>query len=338
MRIAEINDVAYVASELATGLRARGHEVTVIQPRLFGSNLAGTVKPVVGPIRAAEWLQIIREVHAGRYDVVHIHYAYLGMVGVLGRFPYVLHCHGSDVRETTTGTRPMVNAALDHASHVFYATPDLARCVLPRRPDAEFCPNPVDTAIFRPEAPARESRDVYIACSLTAIKGAIRIYRACKRLARSRPDIRFTAIAGGEYTSAFRELPNVTLLPSQPRTNLPRIIDRHGVVVGQMLLGAAGMAELEAMACARPVVSWFAYGRAYPEPPPLVRVVDGVEIAAEIGRLVDDADLRERLGEESRRWIERYHQLDAITARVEAVLTDVADGRVARPSQAGAAS
>ena len=112
MRIAEINDIASVASDLAAGLRARGHEVTLIRPRLVGGGLPWMVKPVVGPVRAVEWAQIIREVHEGHFDMVHIHYAYLGMLGVLGKFPYILHCHGSDVREITLRQPFMTGAAL----------------------------------------------------------------------------------------------------------------------------------------------------------------------------------------------------------------------------------
>ena len=320
MRIAEINDVASVASALAQGLRLRGHDVTVIRPKLVGGGLHWAVKPVISPVRAIEWAQIIRTIHAGDFDAVHIHYAYLGMLGVLGKFPYILHCHGSDVREITPFTRPMVATALKHAAHVFYATPDLADFVTAWRPDAEFLPNPVDSGQFRPIAPSRESKEVFVACSLNDIKGAGRILTACQRIAEVRPDIRITAYAGGDYTEAFRKLPNVRLIPHQPRENLPAIIGRHGVVIGQVLLGVVGMAELEAMACARPVVCWYTYNDTYAERPPFVRAVDGYDIAQSVMRLVDDADARQALGDEGRAWVERYHSVDATARRVEEVL------------------
>lgn len=324
MRIAEINDIASVASDLAAGLGRRGHDVTLIRPKLIGGGLPWMVKPVVGPVRAVEWAQIIRQVREGDYDAVHIHYAYLGMLGVLGKFPYLLHCHGSDVREITPFTRPMVDRALHGAAKVFYATPDLASFVLARRPDAEFLPNPVDSVTFAPGAPASESSDVFICCALTDIKGAPRLLKACQRLADERPDIRITAIAGGDYTRRFQELPNIRLIPHQRRQDLPGVIAAHGVVVGQVLLGVVGMAELEAMACARPVVSWYRYDRAYPEPPPFVRAVDGVDIAEAVIRLVDDAAERQAIGDEGRAWVQRHHNVDEIAARVEAAALDVA--------------
>lgn len=317
MRIAEINDIASVASGLADGLSARGHEVTVIRPRLVGGSLPWMVKPVVGPVRAIEWAQIIREIHNGHYDAVHIHYAYLGMLGLLGKFPFLLHCHGSDVREITPFTRPMIERSLRAADTVYYATPDLASYVLARRADAQFLPNPVDTDQFRPLRPARDSRKVFIACALTDIKGAPRLLDACRRLARERPDIQFTAVGGGDYTSEFQLLPNVRLIPHMPRQRIPAVIADHGLVVGQVLLGAIGMAELESMACARPVIAWYTYNRAYDESPPLIRAVDGYDIAAAVARFVDDADERESVGAASREWVQRFHGLASIARTVE---------------------
>ncbi|MGH2633685.1 MAG: glycosyltransferase family 4 protein, partial [Tepidiformaceae bacterium] len=255
MRIAEINDVASVASELTAGLRARGHDVTLFQPRLVGGQLPGLIKPAVVPLRAFEWGQLVRRVRAGHFDVLHIHYAYIGMVGVLAGVPYILHCHGSDVWGLTPVTRWPATRALRGAAHVFYSTPDLAMHTLRHRADAEFLPNPIDWHTFEPARPAQESRDVYVACALDDLKGGPRILDACDRLAQTRPDIHVTVTARGNYLRDFGALPNVTVIAAQPRSALPGVISRHGVVIGQLNLGAAGMAELEAMSCARPVVA-----------------------------------------------------------------------------------
>ena len=317
MRICEINDIASVASELARGLEERGHEVPLIQPDLVGGSLPKALKPLVAPARAVEWARIARWVSAGHFDAVHIHYAYLGMIGVLGRFPYILHCHGSDVRDMARYSRPMVERALTGATHVYYSTPDLAQYILPIRPDAEFLPNPIDTETFRPLSDASESTGVLICCALAEVKGADLILEACQRLADERPDIRITAIEGGEYTEAFRALPNVTMISHQDRGDLPAIIGRHGIVIGQVRLGAVGMAELEAMACGRPVVAWFNENSSYDIPPPFLNARDPEAIAGAVKRLVDAPVAREVMGAAGREWVIEHHALDLITERVE---------------------
>jgi glycosyltransferase involved in cell wall biosynthesis len=326
MRIAEINDIASVASEIGAGLRARGHEVELFHPRLVGAGLHPQVKPVTAPIRALDWVDMIRRIRGGNFDLVHIHYAYLGNVGSLGRFPYILHCHGTDLRGATTVTRPLVRRALLGAKHVFYSTPDLAPYVARVREDGEFLPNPIDVAQFRPLVSASERAGVLICCGLTEVKGAGRLLKACRHLADKRPDIRVTAIGGGEYTAAFQALPNVTVVAHQPRWKLPALINQHGVVVGQVKIGSAGMAELEAMACGRPVITWFNEIRAYDTPPPYVTAVDAVEIAAAIEDLVDNPARRDAIGSAGREWVLAHHGLASVVDRVEVVAEAIIAG------------
>lgn len=327
MRIAEINDIASVASEIAAGLRERGHEVTLLQPRLVGANLHPLVKPIIGPARAIDWLDLIHTMRRDKFDLAHIHYAYLGNVGRLGGFPYILHCHGTDMRGSTVFTRPLIRNALRGARHVFFSTPDLAHYVRPIRPDAEFLPNPIDSDTFRPECLPSQHKSVYICCALTEIKGAPRLLSACRRLAEERPDIRFTAHAGGPYTADFAALPNVTILRRQPRWKLPGIINQHGAVLGWVRLGIAGMAELEAMACGRPVITWFNQMHAYSEEPPFVTAVDGIDIANAVTNLVDNPEMRDLIGAKSRDWVRRFHSLEAATSRVEEVALAIANGQ-----------
>ena len=79
------------------------------------------------------------------------------------------------------------------------------------------------------------------------------------------------------------------------------------------------MAELEAMACGRPVVTWFNQMGAYPEEPPFVTAVDGIDIANAVEQLVDSPEMRDLIGAKSRDWVHRHHFLDGATSRVEEV-------------------
>jgi glycosyltransferase involved in cell wall biosynthesis len=291
------------------------------------------VKPVTAPVRALDWLDIIRRVRAGKYDLAHIHYAYLGNLGWLGHIPYLLHCHGTDLRGQTAFTRPLIRTALRHARHVFYATPDLWEYLRDIRPDAEFLPNPIDLERFASSGPPSGRRGVFVCCALTEIKGAGAILEACRLLAAKRPDIHITAYRAGEYAPRFEALPNVTLIARQPRWKLPALINQHAVVAGQMKLGAAGMAELEAMACGRPVVTWFNEPAAYPEPPPFVSVATAEEMASALERLVDDLAGRDATGAAGRAWVQTYHALDRIAARVEAVARAIVAGDPVPPAR-----
>jgi glycosyltransferase involved in cell wall biosynthesis len=167
---------------------------------------------------------------------------------------------------------------------------------------------------------------VLICCGLTEVKGAGRLLKACQQLAKERPDIQITAIGGGEYTSAFQALPNVTVVAHQPRWKLPSLINEHGIVLGQVKLGSAGMAELEAMACGRPVVTWFNEIRAYSARPPFATAVDAIEIANAVKALADSAEMRDLLGGKGREWVVEHHGLERVVDRVEAVAHAVIAG------------
>ena len=325
MRIAEVNDIASVAVGFTAGLTALGHDATFIQPRLYGARLPGAVKPVVLPIRIVEWLGDARRLRRERYDVAHIHYAYMGVVGRLARIPYVLHCHGTDLRDLANPLRrPIIVAALKGAERVLYATPDLKELIVPYRADAEFMPNPVDTDEFAPRPEEPDEPDIYICCALTPKKGVENILATCRQLAEERPDIRITAVAGGPHRDAFARLPNVLLIARQPRFKLPGFIARHKVVLGQIHHGAIGQAEVESMSCGRPVVANFSHDAAYDEAPPLVKVSNAAEAVRALSELVDDADRRLDLSQHSRAWILANHNLATIAKHVEAVLYDAA--------------
>ncbi len=323
MRIAQVNDVASVASELTAALRERGHEVALLQPRLWGGGLDDRWKPLAAPVRAAEIAALAARLQRGGYDLAHIHYAYLGLVGRLARIPYVLHAHGDDVRAIGPLRRAITRPALRAAAHVFYATPELAR----DRPDAEFLPNPVDTDAFSPAPEPADGEEIYIACWLEENKGVAHLHEACSALLVRCPEARVTAVARGSWVDAFAALPNVVLVAPQPRWKLPALIARHKVVLGQVRDGAVGMAEIEAMACGRPLVARFRYGDAYPEPPPIVDAADGVAIADAVAELLAAPAARADLGGRTRAWAVRYHAREVAAARVEAVYKAVLAGR-----------
>ena len=320
MRFVQVNDIASVASELAVALRKRGHHVDLLYPKLHGAGLPPPAKLVVAPLRFIDWVRLAWRLRRGKYDAVHIHYAYLGIVGLLARVPYVLHCHGDDVRDVERRIwAPMIRMAIRRARFVYYSTPDLREPLLKIRPDVEFLPNPIDIDAFTPRPLPEDAADVFVACALAENKGVANILAAVRRLAETSPKVRVTAVAGGSGTAEANDLPNVLLLMHQPRGKLPLLMSRHRVIVGQVHQGAVGMVELEALACGRPVVTWFTYNEAYPEPAPFVQALEGGDIAATIERLLGDPAEAARIGAAGREWVVRHHNADEIAGRIEAL-------------------
>ncbi len=336
MRFAQVNDVASVASELAAGLRALGHEVTLFQPRLYGASLPPLLKLAVVPLRLLDWLRLAWQLRRGRYDAVHIHYAYLGLVGLLAGVPYVLHCHGDDVRDLARRPwRAFIRLAMRRAAHVYYSTPDLAPWCLAVRPDAEFLPNPVDLGTFRPAPLPPDARDVFVVCALADNKGGRKILAALEELSRRRPRLRVTAVAGGELTRRFEQLPTVVLLLRQPRERLPALMARHRVLIGQVHEGAIGMVELEGMACARPVIASFRFADVYGAEAPVVHAESPAQVVEAAERLLDDPVLAGAVGAASRRWVEEHHDAVRVARRVEAWHRARIDRRAGRGSVEG---
>lgn len=319
MRFVQVNDIASVASELAVALRKRGHEVDLLYPRLYGAHLPPLGKLAVAPLRFVDWARLAWKLRRGNYDAVHIHYGYLGIVGLLAGVPYVLHCHGDDVRDVSRRVwAPVIKLAIRRAKHVYYSTPDLREELVRIRPDCEFLPNPIDTETFRPTAVPEDADAVMVACALNENKGVANLLESFRVLGQRRPDLLIHALAGGTGSPEADAMPNVVLLMHQPRGKLPALIERHRIIVGQVHKGAVGMVELEAMACGRPVISWFTYQDFYPEPAPFVQAHSGEEIACAVERLLDDPAECARIAEAGHAWVERNHSAAAMAERIEA--------------------
>ncbi|MCX8007092.1 MAG: glycosyltransferase [Coriobacteriia bacterium] len=97
-------------------------------------------------------------------------------------------------------------------------------------------------------------------------------------------------------------------LEGVPRREALATMMQADVVVDQVVLGDYGMAAIEAMALAKPVVAWVkpAIRVLYPPDLPVVdaRVEDLPQV---LHRLLTDPELRTTIGTQGRRFVERYH-------------------------------
>lgn len=311
VRVLHVNDVAAVGSTLVRALRQLGHDAQLRRLRILAGGAPTAVKLAALPLRVAELLDVERQIRLGGFDLVHFHYAYVGILGALGRHRYVLHAHGTDVRDALHDPirAPFARAALTHARAVLVATPDLLAIARRIRPDARFLPNPIDVERFRPAPRATDGRiRVLLISDAHPLKGVDVAARACDTL-RTMANVEVHAIArSGRDERHYRSLGIDRSVPAVPHEAMPDLINAFDIVVGRLGLGSLGLNELESMSCGRPVICEFRYPEAYASPPPVTNVAGEGALREALLRLVASATERRELGERARAWIEREHE------------------------------
>jgi glycosyltransferase involved in cell wall biosynthesis len=251
-------------------------------------------------------------------SVVHIHYATQGVIALAAGRPYVIHCHGSDVRGARPGSlRGRILAPiLRRAALVLYATPDLAADVRRFRNDAVFLPNPIDTGAFTPGGAA--TRDVLLATSLDQVKGSRQAIDALDLLLAERPQTTVTVVAAGPMRHEARAVlgGRVRFVAPVAHETMPDLLRDHRVAVGQFRLGILSQLELEALACGIPMVTGFHHAEAYPDPPPIVGADVAADIAARVKQLLGDEVGRSERGSSARAWVLANHDFDRVSERL----------------------
>ena len=179
MRVIHLNDVANTGKNFVRGLNTLGAMAELYPLKLQGAKGAARLdtwaKIMALPWRVKElWLfnHYIKE----KFDIVHIHYGYLGVTALVGGYPYFLNVHGGDLYQNLNRIvlRELTVLSIKRAYHVYYSTPDLYyRHGLNKiRADAAFIPNPVDTELFCPGGNgARRITKVLIIQRLDEVKG-----------------------------------------------------------------------------------------------------------------------------------------------------------------------
>lgn len=326
MRVAHVNDVASVGSTLVTSLIEAGVDARLVHPPEPGASWSHPAKLLTYPLRLAALLAWTARLRGQGDDLVHIHYARSGVVGLAVGKPFIVHCHGSDIRGVRPGTawgRELARP-LREASRVYYATPDLEPWVRAFRRDAEFLPNPIVPATWAIE-PEGTRRDVLVGVRLTEGKGAQRIEQVVRALVRRRPETSITVVAQGPGAAAITASAGdrVQVIDPVPHEGMPRLFAAHRIAIGQMRLGAIGNYELEALAAGLPVVASFTFESAYPSTPPVIGTDDPDAAADVVAALLDDEDRRRGLGASGRSWVAANHGDAAVAARLASAYAEV---------------
>ncbi len=182
--------------------------------------------------------------HVKEYDLVHGHYALTKPV--IGAYrsakrngiPFVLHCHGSDIRSITSrGAMKLplkyrlVSGRLRKKAHrVILSTPDL-----PEWSHGTYLPNPVDVEMFRPTGREKCGR-ILLLGRFTTQGGILELIS---------PEKSYDCLNWGEDISFPN---NVRKLPFTPHEKLPELLNRYHEMIGA-LVDPVSLARLEAMAC-----------------------------------------------------------------------------------------
>ncbi|HYL41638.1 MAG TPA: glycosyltransferase family 4 protein [Candidatus Binatus sp.] len=318
--MAHVNDLAFVGSTLVRTQRSLGVDATLVLPWRPGARLRYPWKAAALPFRAAAIVGAGLRLRAMAPDLGHVHYARLGMLGWLSGRPFVVHCHGTDVRGVRPGTPwgREVAPILRAARAVYYATPDLGPDVHAFRHDAVFIPNPIDLPPERAVDPA-PSVDLLVGARLEPIKGVDTIAEIVGRVLGARPDTSITILDQGpdvaKVVAAAGERGH--LIAPVPHDEVPALVRRHRLVIGQVRVGALGNFELEALAAGRPVAASFRHPEAYDVAPPVVDGGSAADVADRIVGLLDDEPARAELGALGRRWVHGHH--DPLTIATDLV-------------------
>jgi glycosyltransferase involved in cell wall biosynthesis len=317
LRIVQVNDVAHVASALARGLRSAGQEARFIELAKYGARWPFPWKLAALPPRLAAMTLLALRLRLEAPDVIHIHYASQAILGLLTGLPYVVHCHGTDVRSTVPQSRwgRAIAPGLLHAAGVLYSTPDLAPWVRGFRPDARFLPSPVDTDMFHPGGEGAMA-EVLISTRLDPVKGPDVIIETVRQIRAIRPATTFTLVDHGSAIAELRAAIGgaARIVPPVPHDRMPELLRGHQVFLGQFGLGTVGQAEFEALACGLPVVANLSDPHAVEVRPPIVSSSNATEAASAVAELLDDPDRRSELSVASRMWTMQQRSLPVVVA------------------------
>ncbi|HZD60032.1 MAG TPA: glycosyltransferase family 4 protein [Anaerolineae bacterium] len=318
MKVLHVNNVANVPDGLVKGLRKIGVDATLYQP-YTGINKPGRLSKLqVVTNRIADARALAAQISREQYDIVHIHYAYFGMLGVLGGYPYWLHCHGTDIRRNLYhhAYRKITTMSLDRADRVLYSTPDLKPHAEKARADAVFLPNPIRTEMFEPKGFEGTEDKILLISRIDRVKGVDVAFSALEKLKKNNPTLQIDAFAWGPDLERFKGCGFVNFLPKVPYEDIASLLPNYRIIIGQFELGIMGMSEMEAMACARPVVCHFEYQDWYAEAPPLVLARDEDEIIMRVEELLANLKLCEEVGFAGREWVVKYHDYISVAERL----------------------
>lgn len=318
--------VGRFVADAVTRVRELGVEVDVVRPGVFrdfglayGDGVVANArrKPWRAPFMLASMVRTLRR-HARRGGVVHAHWLLGGLIARLSGAPYVVTLHGSgsagrfaDLNLARRAPR-FVGWILGGAEVVIAVSTPLAEAARAcGASDVRVIPNGVDL----PERPGVEDDPPFVlfAGRLSREKGVDEFVAATKGLSR---------LVAGDGPLRDR-VPADIRLGFLPHDDLLTFYDRAAVLCMPSRSEGFGVAAVEAMAAGTPVVATRVGGLVdvveHERTGLLVEEGDVDGLRAALVRLLDDPDLRARLGSAARQRVaERFGWPAVAAATVDA--------------------
>lgn len=236
-------------------------------------------------------------------DLVHIHYGPNGYYGSLKTAPFVLHLHGTDLREDLH--KPILGQlerhALKRAAKVVVATPDLLDAARQVRSDALYIPNPVPKDALSNASPVVTPRPdrVVFSARWDDTKGGEDLLHAVRTLVNEGLEV--VGVDWGELAPEAKDA-GAILKPKMAPGEFRDFLATGEVVVGQVSFGSLGISDLEAMSTGRPLVT-SVDTRLEGDAP--VRQTTRDSLAEDVLSVLSSPDESEQLGRAGRHWVSR---------------------------------
>ncbi|HEX2248759.1 MAG TPA: glycosyltransferase family 4 protein [Gemmatimonadales bacterium] len=280
--------------------------------------------------------------------VIHAHWWFPGgWLAVGTRVPYLLTCHGSDVRLLERAPlRMMAAQVFRHAGRITavsgFLAGDLKRLLADLPEDVTVTPMPIDVAAFEQGAQHRKAAPprILYAGNLVPSKGVDVLLQAAAELRYLGVEFQLKILGEGPAERSLRSLvarlglgSRVTWSPFVPQSEMP---DEYGASTVTVLpsRGRAeglGLTLVEALLAGSAVVGTPAGG--IPEIVQhevtglLARDGDPTDLARQIHRLLTDVTLRDRLVRAGKEHAARVYSPDTTVARFNDIYHAIADDR-----------
>lgn len=163
----------------------------------------------------------------------------------------------------------------------------------------------IDLQKYMPVEPKQSNQKLLIVHAPTSpeIKGSPYILQAVEKL-KSKYDFEFQ------------------LIQNMPHEEAKTYYRKADIIIDQILIGSYGLLAVEAMAMAKPVITWISefMQDKYPAELP-IQSANPDTIASVLENLIVDKNLREECGIKGRKYVEKYHDMDVVAKELTKLYT-----------------